>query len=294
MKLEIFPLLALGTGLCLAAPAAPEPARLRTVAAWHEALGPPAAGESFGAFVTRAAALQHGAPYEVTAPPPGQEAIRIELETFECVSFIESALALARCGWNGDRSEACFLRELELSRYRGGEMAGYASRLHYFVDWIADNETRGRLRHMTTELGGEPVQRDFFHISRRVLPRAELGAAERERLTRELESTEARLSRDEHPVLDREIAPDALAGLEEGDIVAFTRERSGLLVHHAGFVHWVGGTPRLLHASSYHERVVITVEDVTNYLLRRPERRGVITARPAPPAPVASSAAGVR
>lgn len=294
MKLEIFSLLAASAGWSLAAPAAPEPPRFRTVAEWHEALGPPSAGESFGAFVTRAAALQHGAPYEVTAPPPGHETIRIELESFECVSFIESAIALARCGWNADPSEACFLRELELTRYRKGEMGDYASRLHYFVDWIADNEARGRLEPITAALGGKPVQRDFFHISRRVLPRAELDAAERARLIEEIASTEDRLSRAEHAVLGRERAPDALQALEEGDIVAFTRERSGLLVHHAGFVHWVGGTPRLLHASSYHQRVVITIEDVTNYLLRRPERRGVIATRPLAPAPAAAGSAGVR
>ena len=60
-------------------------------------------------------------------------------------------------------------------------------------------------------------------------------------------------------MLSRENAPAVLNELLDGDLVAFVRERPGLLVHHAGLVYWANGTPRLLHASSYHGRVVITV-----------------------------------
>ena len=102
-------------------------------------------------------------------------------------------------------------------------------------------------------------------------------------MTREMQTTEARLSATTHSVLTRESAATVLSELEDGDLVAFVRERPGLLVYHAGFVYWANGTPRLLHASSYHGRVVITVRDLTNYLLRRPERRGVIVARPIVP-----------
>ncbi len=102
-------------------------------------------------------------------------------------------------------------------------------------------------------------------------------------LTREVAATESRLSRAPHLVLSREKARAVLDALEDGDLVAFVRERSGLLVHHAGFVYRVGGKPRLLHASSYHQRVVLTPDDVSSYLLRRSERRGVLVARPLRP-----------
>ena len=39
-------------------------------------------------------------------------------------------------------------------RYRGGKRGGYASRLHYFSEWIADGERRGLVRDLGTELGG--------------------------------------------------------------------------------------------------------------------------------------------
>lgn len=253
------------------------------LANWYQEVGAPQASESFGHYLARTARVQHGAKYAEVAPHPGHETLRVELDAFECVSFIESAIAIARCGWISETTESCFIGELEASRYRSGRMGDYSTRLHYFTDWISDNERRGRISNLTASFGGEPVQRDFFYITQRVLKRAAMESTERALLSRELEATEARLSSTRHSVLSRESAPRVLKELRDGDLVAFVRERPGLLVHHAGFVYWANGTPRLLHASSYHGRVVITVRDVTNYLLRRPERRGVMIVRPLAP-----------
>lgn len=254
---------------------------------WFSELGSPLPKEAFGHYLARAARLQHGAPYDESLPLPARETLQVNLEQFECVSFIEASLAVARCGWMGRRNTACFTEELVASRYRGGEMNDYASRLHYFTEWIDDNATRARLTNLTEPLGGTPIQKDFFYISRRALHRPDVQSAlddrQLEQLTRKVTATEAALSTRPHIVLSREAAASVLGGLEDGDLVAFVRERPGMLVHHAGFVLWANGTPRLLHASSYHKRVVITVRDVTNYLLRRPERKGVIVARPLAP-----------
>jgi hypothetical protein len=267
--------------VCLSLPADVRPAdesdpRLRS---WFASLGAPKEGESFGAYLARAAALQQGVPYEkATVPPaPGPEALRLSLDRFECVSFIESSLAVARCAFARTPTASCFASEIAASRYRGGINSGYASRLHYFVDWIYDNEARRRLRNLTAELGGRPVAMEFFYISRH-LPGAELAE-----LRRAVAATEQSLSARTHSVLARERADALLSQLEDGDLVAFVRERPGMLVHHAGFAYRVGGTIRLLHASSYHGRVVITPDDVPSYLLRRPERSGVIVARPLAP-----------
>ena len=253
------------------------------LASWYDALGEPRPSESFGRYLTRTARIQHGVKYAETSEPPGAETLDANVDAFECVSFIESTLAVARCAWESEPTESCFVRELEATRYRSGRMGDYASRLHYFIDWIGDNESRGRLLNMTASLGGEPVQRDFFYITERVLKRSHVKEDDLASLTREMQTTEARLSATTHSVLTRQSAPPVLSELQDGDLVAFVRERQGLLVHHAGFVYWANGTPRLLHASSYHGRVVITVRDLTNYLLRRPERRGVIVARPIVP-----------
>jgi len=275
----------LTTSLFLAAlsalPSPDDHARLQN---WYEELGRPRDAEPFGTYLARAARLQHGIRYEGPPPPPGKETLHVALDAFECVSFIETALAVARCGWREEPTEACFTAELEESRYRRGELRDYSSRLHYFVDWIGDNASRGRVEDLTAGLGGEPIRKDFFYITQRELPRSHLGKEELAAVTAALHATEARLSAEPHPVLLRERAPSILRSLKDGDVIAFVRERPGMLVHHAGFIYWAGGTPRLLHASSYHQRVVITVHDVVDYHLRRPERRGFLVVRPLPPA----------
>jgi hypothetical protein len=250
---------------------------------WYGGVGAPLARETFGAYLTRAAFFQHGVGYDSIQTPSVPEKLRIELSRFECVTFIESSLAVARCGFRGEPTASCFEGEVVASRYRGGVLTDYASRLHYFDDWIADNEARKRLRNLTPELGGEPLTRRYFHISSRVLPASGVPKDSLAALTREVAAIESRLSGIPHLVLSRESAPRVLDRLEDGDLVAFVRERSGLLIHHAGFVYRGRGQPRLLHASSYHQRVVLTSEDVSSYLLRRPERLGMVVARASSP-----------
>lgn len=250
---------------------------------WYDGVGAPLAHETFGAYLARTAFFQRGVGYDSVQTPAIPERLRVELSRFECVTFIESSLAAARCGFREEPTAACFEREVTASRYRGGAISDYASRLHYFDDWIDDNEARKRLKNLTAELGGEPLSRSYFHISSRVLPRSDVSKDALAVLTREVAATESRLSGVPHLVLSRERAPGVLDQLEDGDLVAFVRERSGLLVHHAGFIYRVRGKPRLLHASSYHQRVVLTGEDVVSYLLRRPERLGVLVARPLSP-----------
>ena len=150
--------------LAISARAEPSTAKL---ASWYSALGEPRPSESFGHYHARTARIQHGVKYEENSESPGAETLDAGVDAFECVSFIESTLAVARCAWESEPTASCFVGELEATRYRGGRMGDYASRLHYFVDWIGDNENRGRLVNMTASLGGEPVQKDFFYITER-------------------------------------------------------------------------------------------------------------------------------
>ena len=50
-----------------------------------------------------------------------------------------------------------FTREVERMRYRGGRRLSYTSRLHYFSEWISDNEELGLVRNVTRDLGGVPL-----------------------------------------------------------------------------------------------------------------------------------------
>src|SRR5690606_12471803 len=89
-----------------------------------------------------------------TLEVPGPERLVINLRGLDCVSFVENTLALSRLVRAGVSDFEAFQAEIRALRYRDGAIDGYPSRLHYFTEWIADNERMGRVRDVTPELGG--------------------------------------------------------------------------------------------------------------------------------------------
>jgi len=248
---------------------------------WFRRLGLVGAKESFGQLITRAGRLQVDRPYLHKLQRTEVERLTVELASFQCVSFVESTLAVARCTWIGAQTEACFMEEMQRSRYRHGKMAGYPSRLHYFSDWLADNATRRRISLRTHELGGETATYPFNYMSRHASRYPSLAIEEN---LRAIAADESRLSTQEFSVLSRERLQLLRRGFADGDLVAFVGNKQGILVTHAGFVDLAADkTPRVLHASSYHKRVLLTKSGVAAYVLRKPERRGIMVARPLPP-----------
>ena len=139
--------------------------QLALLQAWYDAVGSRRPGETFGHLVVRAGRVQLGKPYYNPPQQAGPETLRVELERLECVSFVESTLALAHCIWTEEPDAGCFVRELEAWRYRGGVLKGYGSRLHYFVDWLEDNASRARLTLLTASLGGTLAQPVFSYMT---------------------------------------------------------------------------------------------------------------------------------
>jgi hypothetical protein len=244
-------------------------------------MGNPEVDETFGDFLVRAALIQHGSPYAHVRETEGPERLRVDLAHFDCVSLIDSSLAVARCAWLGDTTEACFLRELVATRYRNGTFGDFASRLHYLEDWLDDNGGRKRLQDRTRDLGGILLRRHFSYMSEhrhRYPPMNDTMARD------SIEHTEARLSRRVYSVVTRSAFREKEALLRTGDLAGIVTTEPGRLIGHAGFVvRDERGRTHLLHASSHHLRVVVTVRSLADYLLRRPERWGVMVARPRAP-----------
>src|SRR4030065_910711 len=81
------------------------------------------------------------------------------MTAFDCETFVENVVALARHVEFGGKSFEGFKRLLQKVRYRRGHLQGYSSRLHYFSDWIHDNQKKGILRDVTAEIGGSPMKK---------------------------------------------------------------------------------------------------------------------------------------
>ena len=278
--------------------------------AWWRALPPPRRGTSFGQLVARAALVNLGRPYgdgiwgepaqaaaarppaegwaqqQPRAPPDGLATAMHEpgRNAFNCVTFIEASLAVARCRWQGRPHAACFDHTVEMLRFRDGRRAGWPSQLHYFESWLADNQARGLLAPLTAALGGQPMYGNFFYMSQHpgLYPAMADGEARRS-----IAAQEDSLSGAPHLVISRDQLAAIGPQLRAGDIVSVVGSKPGLMITHTGFVHrGDDGHPRLLHASSAHGRVVLIPDRLEDYVMRRPERHGLVVVRPlSPPAP---------
>lgn len=224
-----------------------------------------------------------------TLEAPGPERLIINLRELDCVTFVENVLALVRfirqegTGLLADppAARARYEQNLRDLRYRGGILDGYPSRLHYFSEWLAENERGGRVRQMTRTLGGssdaEPI--DFMSTHRAAYRQLEepgvLDAirALEDRLTRAL----PRWVISEHRI------GAVAARIRNGDVIAATSTVPGLDVAHTGFALWREGKLHLLHAPLVGRSVEISELPLAERILAITSQDGIMVARPIEP-----------
>jgi cell wall-associated NlpC family hydrolase len=239
-------------------------------------------------------ALQ-GAPYrEGTLDEPGPEVCRVTTEGFDCVTFVELSLNLARVmgpsvGKRGPTEEQ--VRDAVVTtRYRGGVLDGYTSRLHYTAEWIADNAARGVVKDVTRSLGGVRYPVAVSHMSTH--PDSYAVLRENPALVDSVRAIEARVSATSRTYIPKNNIPAVEPELKTGDIVAITTSRKGLDYAHMGIiVRDTKGDARFLHASSANGQVTLDTT-LGEYLASGPkDYTGVTVVRPVEPRPAARQGA---
>ena len=220
------------------------------------------------------------APYEAGTLEKGEaEELVINLRAFDCVTFVENAIVLAAMIRAGKTDFADFAAALERIRYRGGRRRGYPSRLHYFTDWLRDNERKGILRDITAAIGGIPFRKQFHALTDH---REEHPALKDAVAFGRMRIIEAACSRRPQCHIAKADLIRAVEGIADGDIIAITTDEKGLDVSHAGFAVHVRGQLHLLHASSTAGKVVLSDMTLDRYLLSRRTRTGIIVGRMIP------------
>ena len=196
-----------------------------------------------------------GRPYldqPLVGSPTEPEKMVSRLDGFDCVTFVESVLALAR-----SRTPTDFEQELAAVRYDQGRV-DWLARNHYMTLWIERNGSAGIVRPQGVEhwTGETPVRRLCC-----------LG---------------------DYPPLDRRIAflpADAADRLGEwgrsGDVLCFVSQRDDLDTFHVGLLvrRDADLTLRLRHASRSAGSVV--EQPLTEFLVAS-ETPGLLVARPLP------------
>ena len=199
-----------------------------------------------------------GVPY-VAGTLDGNEEERLVVRTdaLDCTTFVETVLALCIADERGERSFAGFKKALADVRYRDGVLDGYASRLHYFSDWIRNNEQMGFVRECTSEtLCAQPQKLwlDFMttHVDS-YLPMKKNPA-----LIEVMTAQEKNWQGTVVSYIPKEklnLSPKELK-IKNGDILAMVTNIKGLDVVHVGFAFWKDNHLHLLHASSVAKKVI--------------------------------------
>lgn len=235
----------------------------------------------FGDIVQAIAAEFLGTPYRAGLLDSFErETLLTSLQAFDCVLFVETVLAIARNAALEDTSFESFAGHIQNQRYRDGDIDGYCSRLHYFSDWIADNQQRGNLRDIAADLGGMPLQTSLTFMSRHAEYYPQLANhAENVRCIAEREAELTDLSLAYIPS-DRIRA--AYPQIQPGDIFALVTSIDGLDVTHTGLIYRTEtGDIAAIHASPSGE--VKISNDLQAYVQQVETAIGILLARPTDP-----------
>lgn len=218
-----------------------------------------------------------GTPYVAgTLDVNNEETLVVHLDKVDCTTLVETVLALSIADRQGKQNFETFKEALTLVRYRNGHLAGYSSRLHYFSDWIKDNEAKGLVRECTSDTKlslPSKLWLDFMSThSDSYLPMKK---------DTSLISQIATFEKSWQDVEVRYIPKESLnqssdeLKIKNGDILAITTNIKGLDVVHVGFAFWKQGKLHLLHASSVAEKVIMDNQSLYDYSKNKKAHTGV-------------------
>lgn len=221
-----------------------------------------------------------GTPYvEKTLEFGKTEALVINFRGLDCTTFVENTLAISLLQKQEKTDFSSFTDNLKTIRYRNGILDGYSSRLHYFTDWIRNNEEKGLVKDITADLGGIELNKsiNFMGTHRELYP----FLSDDTNYQRIIE-TETSLAKKTLCYLPQKEIKKSEAYMKSGDIIALATSIKGLDVTHTGIAFKKpNGRIHLLHASSSGE-VKITEVPLVDYLKKVKNNIGIIVARPMP------------
>ena len=186
-----------------------------------------------------------------------EEKLVVSVGEVDCTTFVETVLAFCIADKRGERSFDGFKQALTQIRYRDGILNGYASRLHYFSDWIRNNEKMGFVKECTSETAcSEPKELwlDFMttHVDS-YLPMKKDASLVAEMASQEKEWQGTVVSYIPKERLN--LSPAELK-IKDGDVLALVTNIKGLDIVHVGFAFWKDNQLHLLHASSSAKKVI--------------------------------------
>ena len=245
------------------------------------------AGLPIGEAMGRIAKELEGTPYVgfTLELSKDREVCSVNLTGLDCVTFFEDTLGFARMLKKGGRRPADLLAEVTFTRYRGGVLGDFTSRLHYTTDWFVDNEARKVVKILAPEMpGAAPFTQKVGIMTQKPQNYRQLAAHP------ELIPTIKKFENDINGRFLKFIPMDKLSGVESllktGDIVGVATSEPGIDIAHTGLVFRdAEGVPHFMDASSARKSMKVTLEPgpISGALHWSTKLTGAMFARPLEP-----------
>lgn len=208
----------------------------------------------------------------------GPEKMVINLRELDCTTFAENCLALARTIQKQHPCFDNFVDELALIRYRDGFRNEYPSRLHYFSDWIFNNDKKGLIKSISKETGSTVFENKVNFMTTH--PESYPALKNNPGFIKEIALQESEISNREAWYIPKNKLPDFEQHLQDGDILGITTNIPGMDILHVVIAIRIDGRIHLMHASQSHKKVLISDETLEQYLNSRNSTTGIMVARP--------------
>lgn len=219
-----------------------------------------------------------GTPYVAsTLEADGEERLIINLRGVDCTTFVEYVTAIAIRSMTRIFGFDDFANELTNLRYRGGVIDGYPSRLHYFTEWLKDNERKGYLTLVSDKIGNKPMDPVVNFMTSN--PHYYRQLQEDPSLVRKMAAVEKGMSGYDMRYITKDRIDQMAHLIEDGDIIAFVTTIEGLDVSHTGLAIHQNGRLHLLHASLRSSEVEVTILPLSEYLEGLRNVSGILVAR---------------
>jgi Protein of unknown function (DUF1460) len=215
---------------------------------------------------------------------PDHEYCSVDFLGLDCVTFFETTLGFARMLKTGGHTPADLLKAITFTRYRGGKIGDYTSRLHYTTDWFRDNEAKHVVEILSSLPGAEPFKQKVGYMSSH--PESSKQLASHPELITVIKKQEEDINNYSLAFVPKEKIAAVEPLLKTGDIVGICTNVPGLDIAHTGLVFRdSNGVAHFMDASSRKNvmKVVLESGPISQTLTRLEKWTGAIFARPLEP-----------
>ncbi|WP_103072639.1 N-acetylmuramoyl-L-alanine amidase-like domain-containing protein [Aquimarina sediminis] len=231
----------------------------------------------FGKTIVSVGKTFLGTPYVAKTLEIGaKESLVINLQGLDCTTFVENVLVLSLMLKNNKSDFETYTTYLEKIRYKDGKLDGYASRLHYFSEWIINNEQKGITKNITGDIGGIEIEKEinFMSTHRELYP-----FLKDDKNYKGIQQSELNISQSVICFLPKDQIKENEESITSGDIIALTTSIKGLDITHTGIAtREKDGRIHLLHASSKGQ-VEVSSLPLVDYLKSIKNNTGIIISR---------------